>query len=65
MCPNSGKDCAARTLGSALAGPGPIKRRGGICGQSINCERLSRVHHNHANNTFESKLTAKRFDLHA
>lgn len=31
MCPSSGRDCAASTLGSALAGPGPMSSRGGIC----------------------------------
>lgn len=32
MWPSSGSDCAARMRGSALAGPGPIRKRWGICG---------------------------------
>ena len=33
MWPSSGSDCAFRMRGSALAGPGPIRKRWGTCGR--------------------------------
>ncbi len=43
MCPSKGSDCAASTLGSALAGPGPINRRGGICRQYTRSNTLEAI----------------------